>query len=73
MTSWGVRAATRSIRLYRLISPRLPTRCRYTPTCSAYALTAIERHGLRTGLRLTLRRLARCGPRVPFGTSDPVP
>nr|WP_229069833.1 membrane protein insertion efficiency factor YidD [Actinoplanes sp. DH11] len=64
---------TRGITLYRRVSPRLATRCRYTPTCSAYALAAIERHGLGPGLRLTAARLLRCRPGVPFGTSDPVP
>ncbi|MEU4558056.1 membrane protein insertion efficiency factor YidD [Actinoplanes sp. NPDC023936] len=64
---------TRAIMLYRRVSPRLGTRCRYTPTCSAYALAAIEKHGLAAGARLALRRIARCGPLVPFGTSDPVP
>jgi hypothetical protein len=67
------RAVTGAIRGYRRISPRLPTRCRYTPTCSAYALEAIERHGLRAGLRLAAARLSRCRPGVPFGTADPVP
>jgi putative membrane protein insertion efficiency factor len=66
-------AVTTAIRGYRVISPRLPTRCRYQPTCSAYALLAIERHGLGAGLRLTAARLARCRPGVPFGTGDPVP
>jgi putative membrane protein insertion efficiency factor len=70
---WAERAVTRGIKLYRLVSPRLPTRCRYTPTCSAYALEAIERHGLKAGLRLAAVRVVRCGPRVPLGTSDPVP
>ena len=67
------RAVTGAIRGYRRVSPHLPTRCRYTPTCSAYALEAIERHGLRSGLRLTAARIARCRPGVPFGTGDPVP
>nr|WP_231953799.1 membrane protein insertion efficiency factor YidD [Actinoplanes derwentensis]GID81551.1 hypothetical protein Ade03nite_04750 [Actinoplanes derwentensis] len=71
--SWGERAATGAIRGYRRISPRLPTRCRYQPTCSAYALQAIQRHGLSAGLRLTAGRLVRCRPGVPFGTGDPVP
>ncbi|GAA2705201.1 hypothetical protein GCM10010437_070780 [Actinoplanes palleronii] len=62
-----------AIRAYRKVSPRLPTRCRFQPTCSAYALTAIDRYGLRKGLRLAAGRLIRCGPRVPFGTGDPVP
>ena len=67
------RAVTGTIRGYRRVSPHLPTRCRYTPTCSAYALEAIDRHGLRTGLRLAATRIARCRPGVPFGTGDPVP
>nr|WP_255657616.1 membrane protein insertion efficiency factor YidD [Actinoplanes sp. L3-i22] len=67
------RAVTAAIRGYRKVSPRLPTRCRYRPTCSAYALEAINRYGLGKGLRLTAGRLVRCGPRVPLGTGDPVP
>ncbi len=67
------RAVTAAIRGYRKVSPKLPTRCRYQPTCSAYALAAIDRHGLGKGLRLAAARLRRCGPRVPFGTGDPVP
>ena len=64
---------TAAIRGYRLISPRLPTRCRYTPTCSAYGLEAVQRYGTRKGLRLTVGRLRRCRPGVTFGTADPVP
>ena len=46
--------------------------CRYTPTCSCYALEALERHGAFSGLRLTLRRLLRCHPWGAAGY-DPVP
>ena len=65
------------IRFYRLfISPLLPPSCRYTPTCSQYALEAIEKHGPMKGLALTVRRLARCHPITWLGGSqgyDPVP
>ncbi len=55
-----------------LISPVLGPRCRYLPTCSEYALTALARHGAIAGGWLTLKRLARCHP---WGGSgyDPVP
>ncbi|HSL69929.1 MAG TPA: membrane protein insertion efficiency factor YidD [Longimicrobiales bacterium] len=56
----------------RLISPALPAACRYTPTCSAYADEAIEKHGALKGSWLALRRLLRCHPWGGHGY-DPVP
>jgi len=54
------------------VSPWLPPSCRFEPTCSRYATTAIEMHGACRGTWLTLRRLARCRPGCPGGF-DPVP
>ena len=61
------------IQIYRrCISPLFPASCRYTPTCSEYAIEAIRRHGPVKGLWLAVKRLARCHP---WGGSgyDPVP
>lgn len=62
-----------AVRYYQLrISPRYPARCRYTPTCSAYAVGALRRHGALRGGVLTVRRLASCRPGGGHG-ADPVP
>jgi putative membrane protein insertion efficiency factor len=62
-----------AIRFYQAaLSPMNPWGCKYWPSCSHYALEAIERHGLRHGVALALRRLLRCHPFV-FGGYDPVP
>jgi hypothetical protein len=61
------------IRGYQLvISPALPPSCRFTPSCSQYALEAVRRHGAVRGSWLAARRLARCHPWNPGGY-DPVP
>ncbi len=58
---------------YRLLlSPWLGSACRFEPTCSQYAIGALERHGAAAGSYLTLRRLARCHPWC-AGGCDPVP
>ncbi|MBF0164426.1 MAG: membrane protein insertion efficiency factor YidD [Magnetococcales bacterium] len=61
------------IRLYQLlISPVLPSSCRFYPSCSHYAADAVSRHGSLKGSWLTLRRLGKCHPFHPGGF-DPVP
>ena len=55
--------ATSPVRLYRRsISPALPARCKYHPSCSAYAVEAIRRHGVLRGAVLAAWRLLRCNP-----------
>ena len=61
------------VRFYQIcISPLKPPSCRFTPTCSQYAIEALRKHGAIKGLYLTIRRLLRCHP---WGGSgyDPVP
>lgn len=61
------------VRAYQLvISPILGPSCRFSPTCSAYALEAVAKHGPLRGLLLALRRFLRCHPFSPGGW-DPVP
>jgi putative membrane protein insertion efficiency factor len=61
------------IRVYQLVlSPMRPPTCRFYPSCSAYAITAIERFGIVRGLWLATRRLLRCHPWNPGGV-DHVP
>lgn len=56
----------------RWVSPRLPRRCRYEPTCSAYAFQSISRFGAMRGCLLAIWRLLRCNP-FSHGGFDPVP
>ena len=62
------------IRIYqRYVSPAFPARCRYTPTCSAYAFEAISKYGALKGGCLALRRFLRCHPFSKRDWYDPVP
>jgi putative membrane protein insertion efficiency factor len=48
-------------------------RCRYRPTCSAYAVQAVRKYGIAKGAWMGIKRVASCQPGVPQGTMDPVP
>ena len=70
--SLATRVVLAPVRVYqRVISPALPRRCKYHPTCSAYAMQAIERYGILRGAVLAAWRLLRCNP-FSHGGYDPV-
>ena len=67
------KSAVALIRFYKgAISPHLPAACRYTPTCSEYAITAINRFGALRGGAMAFKRILRCNP-FHEGGYDPVP
>jgi hypothetical protein len=62
-----------ALKFYRkYISPLKPPTCRFTPTCSEYAIEAIEKYGAKKGGLLAIKRVLRCNPFFPGG-NDPVP
>jgi uncharacterized protein len=62
-----------ALRFYKAqISPALPPACRYTPTCSEYAIEAVERYGALRGSAMAIRRVVSCNP-FARGGYDPVP
>lgn len=70
---WLREAAVWPIRVYRrFISPWTPAACRFSPTCSEYAIQAVRAHGIARGGWLAVRRLLRCHPFCEGG-HDPVP
>lgn len=60
--SLAARILALPVRAWRLVSRFLPPRCRFYPSCSAYALEALEKHGARRGSWLALKRVGRCHP-----------
>jgi putative membrane protein insertion efficiency factor len=73
MSTPGVRFGLILVRAYQLLlSPFAGGACRFEPSCSAYAMTAIEDHGLLRGMFLAVKRVARCHPFARPGF-DPVP
>jgi putative membrane protein insertion efficiency factor len=68
----AARVVMAPIRGWRLVSQHLPPRCRFYPSCSAYALEALEVHGAARGSWLAVRRVGRCHP-WHAGGLDPVP
>ena len=73
MTSLLSRPLIWLVRAYQLlVSPFVPPSCRFHPTCSHYAIEALQKHGALKGFWLALRRILRCHPWHPGG-HDPVP
>ncbi|MGW8161163.1 MAG: membrane protein insertion efficiency factor YidD [Desulfobulbales bacterium] len=72
LQKWCVKLLLSIIRAYQfLISPLFPPACRFTPTCSQYAIDAIKRHGVWRGLGMSVWRILRCHP-FNSGGYDPV-
>ncbi len=68
------RTILRLIRFYqRAVSPLFPPRCRFIPSCSQYALEAVEKYGAVKGTWLAVKRFSRCHPFHKGGWYDPVP
>ena len=73
MKGFVLRPVVWLIRAYQYaISPMLGNRCRFHPSCSDYAIEALDRHGFARGVWLAIRRMGRCHPWHPGGY-DPVP
>ena len=71
-TSWAARPLVAVVRGYQAVRAGRPSPCRYWPSCSTYAVEALEVHGAARGRWLAVRRLCRCHPWGGHGV-DPVP
>ena len=72
--TYATRVAVGAVAVYQqLISPLLPSACRFAPTCSEYARLSLQDHGILRGAWLALRRLLRCHPFHPGGYDPPPP
>jgi putative membrane protein insertion efficiency factor len=69
-TAWALRGAIRSYQA--VLSPLLPSQCKFTPTCSQYGLMGVRKYGTLRGSLLIIWRLLRCSP-LTRGGHDPVP
>ena len=70
--NWSTGLAILAVRGYQvLLRPLLPPACRFVPSCSEYCAEAVTRHGVRRGLWLAVRRIARCHPWNPGGYDPP--
>jgi len=69
---WSARLVVTLVRGYQMARVGRVSPCRFTPTCSQFAVEAVSRHGARRGMWMTVRRLGRCRPGGPNGF-DPVP
>ena len=68
------RSVLKMIRFYQIsVSPLFPSRCRFIPSCSQYALEAVEKYGAAKGTLLAAKRFSRCHPFHKGGWYDPVP
>ncbi|MDH3495302.1 MAG: membrane protein insertion efficiency factor YidD [Gemmatimonadota bacterium] len=72
LTLWPRRLVAGLIRVYQVAASPFPSPCRFTPTCSSYALDAVRRYGAARGTWLGVRRVLRCHP-FGGGGLDPVP
>jgi hypothetical protein len=70
--SWPARSLVALFKTYQILRMGRVSPCRFTPTCSHYAIEAVDSHGARRGLALAVHRLGRCRPGGPSGF-DPVP